>query len=310
MAGVHKSGMHRATAVMLAAWCAMSAPAAPMASGREAEPATELRKETMAAFERYTKLTEARIEEEIRAAQNGGDKPGALLRVDMLPAAEREAAYQKLRRGEVVVERLETLDGGKKIEVPHGMIHHWLGTVFIPGATVDGVLALVEDYDRHQEIYAPEVERSKLLEREGDDFKAFLRFRKKKIVTVVVDTEHAAHYGRLSATRAYSISHTTRVNEVENPGEPNEREKPQGNDRGFLWHLYTYWRFEERDAGPDGAGAGVYVQCESVTLTRDIPVLLAWLIKPFVTGVPRESLEGVLGATRKAALPKPAPPAH
>lgn len=292
-------------AVLLAVLCAGTAP---MGAAASAEPATELRKETMTAFERYTKLTEARIEEELHPSQKGQGEEKPFLRVDALPAAERKAAYEKLGKGEVVVERLETLDGGKKIDVPHGMIHHWVGTVFIPGARLDGVLALIEDYDRHQEIYAPEVERSKLLSREGDDFKAFLRFRKKKIVTVVVNTEHAAHYGRLSATRAYSISHTTRVNEVENPGEPSEREKPQGNDRGFLWHLYTYWRFEERPKS-DGSEAGTYVQCESVTLTRDIPVLLAWLIKPFITAVPRESLEGVLGATRKAALPKPTPTA-
>jgi hypothetical protein len=276
-----------AKAVLLAVGVAVTTPA-----GRPAP--VELRKETFAAFERYAKLTEARIEKELR-------EQNPFLRVDALPAVERQAAYEKLRRGEIVVERLRTLDNGKEIEIPHGMVHHWVGTVFIPGATVDQTLALVQDYDRHQEVYKPDVQASKLLSREGDDFKAFLRFKKKKVITVVLNTVHEAHYARLSPTRAYSSSHTTRVNEVENPGAPDEREKPQGNDGGFLWHIYTYWRFEERT---DDIGAGTYVQCESISLTRDIPVLLSWLIKPFVTGVPRESLEFTLGATRSALMPK------
>jgi hypothetical protein len=279
----------------MAVLCAVNAtPAAPMP--RPAEPAVELRKETMAAFERYSQLTEARIEKELAAAQANTTSP--FLRVAELPAKESAAAYEKLRRGEILIERLETRDAGKEIGIPHGMVHHWVGTVLVPGARLDAVLALVQDYDRHEKIYAPDVERSKLLGRDGDDFRALLRFRKKKVVTVVLNTQHAARYTRFSAARAASLSRTTRVAEVENPGAASERELPPGNDRGFLWHIYTYWRFEERDEG-------TYVQCESISLTRSIPALFAWLIKPFVTGVPRESLEFTLGKTRDALKPRP-----
>jgi len=45
---------------------------------------------------------------------------------------------------------------------------------------------------------------------------------------------------------------------------------------------------------------GVYVQSEVASLTRDIPTGLGWMIKPFVTGIPKETLKFTLEATRKA----------
>ena len=116
---------------------------------------------------------------------------------------------------------------------------------------------------------------------------------KKKVITVVMNTEHDVRYFPVSATREHSRSYTTRIAQVEDPGEPTEKEKPVGNDGGFLWRLYSYWRFEEKDGG-------VYVQCEALSLTRSIPVLVSWLVKPFVTSIPRESLVHTLTSTRTA----------
>src|SRR5205807_8610257 len=96
---------------------------------------------------------------------------------------------------------------------------------------------------------------------------------------------------------AYSRSVSTRIAEVVDPGQPGEREKPVGHDGGFLWRLNSYWRFVERDGG-------VFVECESISLTRDIPTGLGWMIGPFVTSIPKESLEHTLGSTRSAALAK------
>ena len=76
------------------------------------------------------------------------------------------------------------------------MIHHWVGAVFIPGAKLDDVLAVLQDYDQHAEYYAPDVERSKIESRDGDHFRVFLRFRRHKVITVVLDTEHDVHYFR------------------------------------------------------------------------------------------------------------------
>jgi hypothetical protein len=133
---------------------------------------------------------------------------------------------------------------------------------------------------------------SKLLARDDDTFRVYLRFFMKKVITVVVNSEHEARFTRGGRDRAQSRIYSTRIAEVEAPDTPQEREKPVGQDGGYLWRLYTYWRFLERDGG-------TYVQCESITLTRGIPVGLGWLIRPFVTSIPRESLEFTLATTRR-----------
>ena len=192
------------------------------------------------------------------------------------------------------MERLKTRDSsGRVMEAPDGLIHHWMGAVFIPCVTLRQTLDLVQDYDHHQEIYLPEVVRSKLVSRNGNDFKIFYRLRKKKVITVTLDTDHDVHYFPVDATHAYSRSYTTRIQEVANADKPDEFEKPVGKDSGFLWRLYSYWRFEEKDGG-------VYVECESVSLTRDIPWIVSPLVKPFVTDIPKESLQMTMGSTRRA----------
>ena len=40
----------------------------------------------------------------------------------------------------------------------------------------------------------------------------------------------------------------------------------------------------------------MFVECLSVSLSRRIPFGLGWLVKPFVSSMPRESLEGTLQA--------------
>ena len=253
--------------------------------------ASELKQETIAAFDHYVRLTEAGIDGELA-------KGTPFLWVDGLTDTRRDGAKAELRAGHAVIERLETLDDGKHIYVPDGLIHHWIGTVFIPGATLAQTLALVEDYDRHQEYYHPDVMRSKLLAHTGNDYRIYLRFYKKKVLTSVLDTEHEVHYSVVDATHAWSRSRSTRINEVEDAGEADERVKPEGHDRGFLWRIYTYWRFEQKDGG-------TYVECQSVSLTRSVPTWLGWLIGPYVESVPRESLTFTLGATRTALLHKP-----
>ena len=267
---------------------AMACPvAASFARAAKPEPA-RLKSDTIAAFDHYLKLTEVRNDAGLKRGTN-------LLWVDGLPGEQRAEAYAALKRGEVEMKRLETLDGGRPIECPGGMIHHWVGVVFIPGAKLDDVLGMLEDYDHHFIYFGPDVERSKIASRDGDRFRVFLRFRRHKVITVVLNTEHDIQYFHDGPGRAHSRSSAVRIAEVEDPGQPNEREKPPGDDGGFLWRMETWWRFEEGDGG-------VYVQSEVVSLTRDIPVLLSWMIKPFVTSVPRETLTATLEATRKAVL--------
>jgi hypothetical protein len=252
--------------------------------------AVDLKKDTLAAFERYARLREAQIEEELR-------RENPFLWIDTLSAERRREAYNHLERGEVFIERLKILENGKEIDCPDGLIHHWMATVFIPGATLDRTVALLQDYDRHATNYTPEVLISKALERNGNDFKIHMRFVKKKVITVVVDTWQDVEYVPLGGSRMYSRAVTTRIQEVEHAGKHDERLKPPGKDGGFLWNLYTYWRFEERDGG-------VYIQCEAISLTRDVPFLIAWL-KPFITSVPKESLMFTLGTTRRLLTQPP-----
>ncbi len=266
--------------VAILATCTMPAGEAP--AGPEPISPNE---EASQAFNRYVQLTEERIAGEVRPG-------GAFLMLERLPAGARDAAYSALRGGELRIERVETQDNGRAIECPGGMIHHWIGITFIPGTTLEKTLRLVQDYDHHAEVYAPQVVRANVISHAGDDFHVFMRLREKKIITVVLDTEHDAHYDRLDARRTASRSISTRVQQVEDAGAPDERDLPEGHDGGFLWRINTYWRFLERDGG-------VYVQSESVSLTRSIPTGLGWLVGPFVESIPRELLRATLEDTRK-----------
>jgi hypothetical protein len=244
--------------------------------------AADLHEATVKAFDTYVSAAEA------RAAT-------PFLWLDTRPAAERQRVLAGLKKGELVIERLRVRPGGRELDVPDGMIHHWLGTVFIPDATAADAVKLLQDYDRHAAIYAPTVGRSRLLSQKGDDFRFSLRFVMTKVITVVVDGEHHARFAWFGPGRARSWIRSTRLAEVTGAGTGAEREEPVGQGGGYLWRLNSYWRFDERDGG-------VYLECESVSLTRDIPFGLGWIVGPFVTSLPRESLEFTLQTTRKKLM--------
>jgi hypothetical protein len=249
-----------------------------------------LRQESNVAFERYRQLTDLRNEEELR-------KGTPYLWIDALPEAERAQAVTELRGGAVKMRRVETRDSGRAIASPGAMIHHWEGIVFIPGASVDDVLNVLQDYNQHSRYYAPDVERARIEMRDGDHFRVFLRFHRKYIISVALNSEHDVRYYRDSPGRAHSRSSSLRIAQVENAGRPGEHEKPPGQDDGLLWKMETWWRMEERDGG-------VYLQNEAVSLTRDIPAGLGWLVGPFVTSIPKDTLTFTLEATRKAVKEK------
>jgi len=252
----------------------------------EAAPRVELRPATNAAYDRYVALTDQRNNGELKTGQH-------LLWIDSLTEADRAKGYAELKQGQIKMNKLDTRDGGAEIAVPDGMVHHWVGLAFIPAAHVDDVLGILEDYNRQSIYYAPDVVESRIESRDGDHFRVFLRFRRHKVVTVVLDTEHDVRYFRDSPTQAHSRSSTVRISQVDNPGKKDEHDRPPGNDDGFLWRMDTWWRVVERDGG-------VYVQSEVASLTRDIPTGVAWLVRPFVTSIPEESLAFTMEATRKA----------
>lgn len=242
--------------------------------------------ETSQGFDHYIAQAEARITQP-RSQANG------FLKLDSLPSGQRSETLRRLQQGEVVIEKAANTPQ----EIPGGLIHDWQGWVFVPGVTVQQVVDLIRDYDHLTRYYSPDVLRSGLMSARGDDLHVYMRLQKHKVVTVVLDTEYDVHYGRVDAAHQYSISRSTRVSEIENPGSSSERALPQGHDHGYLWRLNSYWAFEQADDG-------VLVECEAISLTRDIPTGLAWLIGPFLNSIPRESLQFTLNATRNALAAK------
>jgi len=247
--------------------------------------AAELKPATVAAFDRYVRAAEARMSAELADERR-------FLIIDTDGEEKRSTRLAELRAGRVSIDRLEARESGKPIDVPDGLAHHWAGIIFIPGGTAAAAVNLLRDYDRHDEVFQPAVQRSRILSQNGDTLRVFLRFFMKRVIAVTLNSDHEARFTTLSAQRAHSRIVSTRIQEVENPDTAQERELPIGNDGGFLWRINSYWRFDERDSG-------VYVQCESISLSRGIPVGLGWIVGPFVTSIPRESLTFTLETTRK-----------
>ncbi len=282
MAHITKSGgswaVQHPIVCLLLALCSYSVP--PSAS------AAELQSHTIAAWEKYVRLTEQRIESELRGATDG---PRFLV-IDFNGESKARALRDILRRGEIHIQKLQTREQTREIAVDDGIIHHWMGAIFVPGIKLDPLLTWVKDYVQHDKFF-PEIERSRLLSNDGDTYKIYLRLKRKKIITVVYNTEHSASYFSHSATRVASKSFTTRIAQVEDAGTSQEKELPIGQDGGYLWRLNSYWRFEERDGG-------VYVECESISMSRGIPFGVGWMIRGLVESLPRESLLNTLTSLR------------
>jgi hypothetical protein len=157
---------------------------------------------------------------------------------------------------------------------------------------------VIQDYPRHVEIYKPEVVDVQVQSHTGGDFLIRTRVVKSKFfVTDVLAIDNEIHFVSLDPKRTYSRSASRRVVEIANPGKKNERELPPGHDRGLMWRINGYWFFEESDGG-------VFITCESVTLTREIPFLMAKMLSPILHELPEEALKSSLEATRKAVAPE------
>ena len=177
--------------------------------------------------------------------------------------------------------------------IPEGKLHHWAGAIYIPKTTVETVVKRMQDYAGRESEFYQEVKASKLLARDGDKLRVFMRLhRGAYTVDATFNSEHSVEYRRLGPTRASSRSVSTKMAELANPGTPREREKPAGTDTGFLWRLNAYWRFEQM-------GDGVLIECESVSLSRTVPVFARWFATGIVEGIAKESLEGTLNSLRK-----------
>lgn len=241
--------------------------------------AIELGAETSEAFDSYVLAAEA-------VMADTADNAAGFLWSEAKP--ER---MQQLRKGAVIA---EYWDGGRSpLAVPQGLIHDWVGAMFMSDRTVKQVVALLQDYPNHKNVYKPEVIESGIVSRSDDSFQIYLRLLKKKIITVVLDTYHDVVYSWPAPNRGLCTSHSTQVQEVEHAGTPKEITSAPDTGYGFLWRLYSYWRFESTIGG-------VVVECRAISLSRNVPQALAGVINPIVRSLPKESLIHTLQATRKA----------
>jgi len=253
----------------------------PAALARQPSP------ETLAAYERYRTLTEARLDADRRA--------GHLLYFDRYSADRRAEIDAQLRRGEFYLEQLRTLDGDRKIPVPGGLIHHWIGAAFIAGTTLAQTKAVLEDYEHQRTTYYPDVRQSRLISQDSETRNVFLQFYSKTIVTAVFNVNFASTTTEYSPTQTQIRACSTRVADVEDFGKPQERELAPADSRGYLWQLCTWWRIEERRGG-------TYIQVEAIELSRTVPFVFAWLVNPIIRDVPKTFLSHLLAATCKAVL--------
>jgi len=247
--------------------------------------ATDLPTPAALEFDRYVRLTEQQLDEQ-------RDGKVAFLGMDRLGRAEQSAMQARMRRGEIVTTRLRC----SGVTASGVMCHQWRATMLLPETRLDRIISLMQAYENYRHVYSPAVRQSRTVHRDGDRFNVSLQLFMKKIVAVVLNTESTVTYIPVSPTRVQVRSESTRIAEVKNPGERDEREEPVGHDNGFLWRFNNYCSLEERQEG-------TYVQCESLSLTRDTPSGLGWVIGPFVTSIPRESLEFTMEAMRRAIDP-------
>ena len=234
------------------------------AFGSQAQ-AAELKPETVKAWEQY----------------------GPFLSVDLATAAQTRHLRSTVRGGDIVLENV----GDGTVDIGGGTISHWRGYLFVPGVSLEDVLdgaAVRGAAVKHRQ---EDVLESRVLSREGDSLRLFLKVRRTAIVTAAYNTEHSVSYTRLSPTRAISRSISTRIAELQDVGTSHERERPVGQDRGFMWRLHSYWRYE-------AVKGGVIVQLDSVTLSRDIPWAIRIMAAPIIDRIARESMNRTLAAVR------------
>jgi hypothetical protein len=272
---------------MAAAFMAISAAFAPPPS-----IAAQLTAQTLRAFDQYINAKEARGDRDLAAKKN-------FLYIDALSPDQKAQAYARLTGGQILVQRDEECATTGCTSMPGGLIHDWVGIVFVPGISIARALSTLQDYNRDSDYYHAEVVKSKLLAKSGDDFHIYLRLKQVHVITLVLDTQYDVRYTRIDREHEVALSRSTAVAEVDHAGTPHENDEPAGQpgdkDHGFLWRLDSYWRFYQADGG-------VYIQCNAVSLTRDVPVSLGWLIGSFIETIPAASLHSTLAETRAALL--------
>jgi hypothetical protein len=244
--------------------------------GAAATQAVDLKQETLQSWNDYVETFNSTTEQR------------ATGRSQFLLADETPDMAQQVRGGELVVTNHDPR------EVPHGLIHDWMGVMFLPNVTLDQVMGVVLNYDHYNDYYKPFIVKSSVRERSGDEERVnTLVVQKSNGVTAAVDCDYDVQIVRLDANRMYVVSNAVRVQEIDDYGKPSQHIYPENDRPGYVWRTMGVTRLEQRDGG-------VYVEVETIALSRGIPAGLRWLVKPLTDRLPRRIMLSTLAATRAA----------
>ena len=244
----------------------------------------ELRQETIRAWNDYVASREKQIEMELKS-------PKGFLAMDFQDQKEAAVERRKVLAGDVSVKRMNSAGSKSGFQISGGTIHHWRGVVFIPDVSFEFAMRRIRQPELETEIQEDVLE-SRVLERTSpDQYRLFLKLKRTQIITVVYNTEHDVLFSKHEDDKHSSSSVAVKIAEVEQSGGV-EREKPEGNDNGFLWRMNSYWRYHK-------VTGGILVECETITLSRSIPSLIEGLARPIINNVAGESMERTLRELRE-----------
>ena len=247
----------------------------------------QLRPETVRAWDQYLQWADQKVRRELAS-------PDRFMIEDSMAAADKAEVQRRLGAGQSVIGQMSgVIPPGSHFEVPGGEVHHWWGAILIPKTTLPALMKFLQDYDHHAGRFS-DVEQSRLLASDGSRFRFVFRLkRSKSFVTAYYNTVQECVYTKWDSNRMSSRSDAARIAEIEDAGTPNERELEPGNDRGFLWRLVSWWRFQQTDKG-------VIVELESASLSRNIPAFVRFIpgVSSYIRSTPRESIESILTRIR------------
>ena len=240
---------------------------------------SELKRETLNAWDDYLRTTNLRM----RRNLGTGDP--------FLWIEEEPGRNQRVRQGEILTSPARE---ASPLQVHNGLIHDWIGAIFIPSVTINDALAVVHDYNRYKDFYKPTVIESKLVGRTGEDYEfSMVGLKSVLFEKIVLEGQFESHCSQLDGRRRYCISYSTRVQEIKDYGQPDPHKLPTDEGHGYIWRLYSLTKFEERDGG-------VYIEVEAIALSRDVSGSVRWFTKPVVERVSRNSMSTILQRTREA----------
>jgi hypothetical protein len=257
-----------------------------MLAAQDAAAAATLQQRTIDAWATYVAATEAGIERELAS-------PHGFLAADFTTGPDE--LQRRLAGGRIDVQRVSTArPDGTPIEIPNATVQHWRAMVLLPGVALDPLLDVLQ-HPPERGPFQEDVLALKVLRRRPDTLDLFIRLSRSRIVTVMYDTEHHVEYHRYGATRASSRSVATKIVEIDPEHWAAGRAVPAGEDHGYLWRLNSYWRYQQ-------VAGGVIVEMESVTLSRNVPSVVRFIVEPLVDRIARESIERTLTSFRDLNL--------